>query len=126
LSDIDFDEHETSAVLDVLNSKWLSMGPKTKEFEKHFGRYADVPFTLATANCTAALHMALISLGIGKGAEVILPSLTFVATSNAVLYTGAKPVLFGSSYGRMYLTLVFNLQVLFDRRNQAFYISVNS
>jgi len=92
LSDIDFDEYETNAVLDVLNSKWLSMGPRTKEFEKHLGRFADVPFTLATANCTAALHMALMCLGIGQGDEVIVPSLTFVATSNAVLYTGASPV----------------------------------
>jgi len=92
LSDIDFDEHENKAVLDVLNAKWLSMGPKTKEFEKDFSSYAEVPFALATANCTTALHMALISLGIGKGDEVIVPSLTFVATSNAVLYTGAKPV----------------------------------
>jgi len=92
LSDIDFDEYETNAVLDVLNSKWLSMGPKTKEFEREFGRYADVPYAIATANCTTALHMALISLGIDKGDEVIVPSLTFVATSNAVLYTGARPV----------------------------------
>ncbi|MBW2408323.1 MAG: DegT/DnrJ/EryC1/StrS family aminotransferase [Deltaproteobacteria bacterium] len=92
LSDIDFDEYETNAVLNVLNSKWLSMGPKTKEFEKDFGRYADVPFALATANCTTALHMALICLGIGQGDEVIVPSLTFVATSNSVLYAGARPV----------------------------------
>jgi dTDP-4-amino-4,6-dideoxygalactose transaminase len=92
LSDLDFDESEERAVLDVLDSKWLSMGPKTREFEEKFGRYADVPYALATTNCTSALHMALISLGIGKGDEVILPSLTFVATSNAILYTGARPV----------------------------------
>jgi len=92
LSDIDFDEHENKAVLDVLNSKWLSMGPRTKEFEQNFGRYAEVPFALATANCTSALHMALTCLGIGRGDEVIVPSLTFVATANAVLYTGAEPV----------------------------------
>ncbi len=92
LSDIDFDEHETNAVLNVLKSKWLSMGPKSKEFEEYFGQYVDVPYTLATANCTSALHMALISLGIGRGDEVIVPSLTFVATANVVLYTGARPV----------------------------------
>ena len=92
LSDLDFDESEASAVLEVLNSKWLSMGPKTKEFEKAFGQYADVPYALATSNCTTALHLALVSLGIGEGDEVIVPSLTFAATSNAVLYTGAKPV----------------------------------
>lgn len=92
LSDLDFDESEASAVLEVLNSKWLSMGPKTKEFEKAFGQYADVPYALATSNCTTALHLALVSLGIGEGDEVIVPSLTFAATSNAVMYTGAKPV----------------------------------
>lgn len=98
LSDIDFDEKETEAVTNVLSSKWLSMGPKTKEFEDRFGHYAGVPFSVATANCTVALHMALVGLGIGKGDEVILPSLTFVATSNAVLYTGARPV-FADIYG---------------------------
>lgn len=98
LSDIDFDEKETKAVTDVLGSKWLSMGPKTKEFEDRFGQYAGVPFSVATANCTMALHMALVCIGIGKGDEVILPALTFVATSNAVLYTGARPV-FADIYG---------------------------
>ncbi len=92
LSDLDFDESETAAVLEVLDSKWLSMGPKTKEFETCFGQYADVPHALATSNCTTALHLALIGLGIGRGDEVIVPSLTFAATANAVLYTGAKPV----------------------------------
>jgi dTDP-4-amino-4,6-dideoxygalactose transaminase len=92
LSDIDFDDRERQAVLSVLDTKWLSAGPKTGEFEQQFADYADVPFALATANCTAALHMALVGLGIGKGDEVIVPSLTFVATSNAILYTGAKPV----------------------------------
>ena len=92
LSDIDFDEREKRAVSDVLDSKWLSMGEKTREFEERFSLYTGTPFALATTNCTTALHMALISLEIGKGDEVIVPSLTFVATSNAILYTGAKPV----------------------------------
>jgi dTDP-4-amino-4,6-dideoxygalactose transaminase len=92
LSDIDFDEREKRAVSDVLDSKWLSMGKKTREFEESFSLYAGTPFALATANCTTALHLALISLDIGKGDEVIVPSMTFVATSNAILYTGARPV----------------------------------
>jgi dTDP-4-amino-4,6-dideoxygalactose transaminase len=92
LSDIDFDERETRAVSDVLGSKWLSMGNRTREFEERFGLYAGAPFALATANCTTALHLALVALGVGKGDEVIVPSLTFVATSNAILYTGARPV----------------------------------
>jgi dTDP-4-amino-4,6-dideoxygalactose transaminase len=92
LSDIDLDEREKKAVSEVLDSKWLSMGPKTQKFEEHFKQYANVPYALATTNCTTALHLALISHGIGKGDEVIVPSLTFVATSNAILYTGARPV----------------------------------
>ena len=92
LSDLDFDDSETAAVLEVLDAKWLSMGPKTREFEKSFAEYAKAPFALATSNCTTALHLALIGLGIGRGDEVIVPSLTFAATANAVLYTGAKPV----------------------------------
>ena len=92
LSDLDFDEREKRAVSDVLDSKWLSMGKKTREFEERFGLYAGTPFALATTNCTTALHLALISLGIGKGDEVIVPSMTFVASSNAILYTGARPV----------------------------------
>jgi dTDP-4-amino-4,6-dideoxygalactose transaminase len=92
LSDIDFDERERRAVSAVLDSKWLSMGPKTKEFEERFRQYSGSPFALATVNCTSALHMALVSLDIHKGDEVIVPAVTFVATSNAVLYTGARPV----------------------------------
>jgi len=91
LSDLDFDEREKRAVSDVLDSKWLSMGKKTREFEERFSLYAGTPFALATTNCTTALHLALISLGIGKGDEVIVPSMTFVASSNAILYTGARP-----------------------------------
>ncbi len=81
------------------------MGKKTREFEERFSHYAGTPFALATTNCTTALHLALISLEIGKGDEVIVPSMTFVATSNAILYTGARPVfadissLEASSYG---------------------------
>lgn len=92
LSDIDYDEREQRAVLEVLAGKWLSMGPKTAEFERVFSDYAGVPLALATANGTAALHLALLSLGIGRGDEVVVPSLTFVATVNAILYAGARPV----------------------------------
>lgn len=92
LSDLDFDEEEKRAVADVIDSKWLSMGQKTRDFENRFSRYAEVPFALATANCTSALHLGLAALGIGKGDEVIVPSMTFVASSNAILYTGATPV----------------------------------
>jgi dTDP-4-amino-4,6-dideoxygalactose transaminase len=92
LSDIDLGREEEQAVLRVLRSKWLSTGPATERFEKAFSAYLGQGYAIAVANGTAALHLALASLGIRDEDEVILPSLTFVATANAVLYLGAKPV----------------------------------
>ncbi len=92
LSDIDLGKEEEQAVLRVLRSGWLSSGPVTERFEKAFSEYLGGGYAIAVANGTAALHLALASLGIREGDEVILPSLTFVATANAVLYVGAKPV----------------------------------
>ena len=92
LSDVDFGKEEEREVLRVLRSKWLSTGPVTERFEKAFSEYLGGGCAIAVSNGTAALHLALASLGIRKEDEVILPSLTFVATANAVLYVGAKPV----------------------------------
>ncbi len=90
LADLDYGEEESQAVLDVLNKRWLTMGTVTQEFESQFAKMAGVKHALAVSNGTAALHLACLILGIGPGDEVILPSLTFVATANAVLYTGAE------------------------------------
>jgi len=92
LSDIDFGKGEEQEVLKVLRSKWLSTGPVTERFEKAFSEYLGGGYAIAVSNGTAALHLALASLGIREEDEVILPSLTFVATANAVLYVRAKPV----------------------------------
>jgi len=92
LSDIDFDREEEQEVLRVLRSRWLSMGPVTERFERAFAKYLGGGYAMAVSNGTAALHLALTSLGIEEGDEVILPSFTFVATANAVLYAGARPV----------------------------------
>ncbi len=92
LSDITMDGDEADAVRDVLQSRWLSMGPVTEEFEAAFARYVGAKHAFAVSNGTAALHIAHAVLGIGSGDEVITPSLTFVATANSVLYCGAKPV----------------------------------
>jgi dTDP-4-amino-4,6-dideoxygalactose transaminase len=92
LSDIDFGPEETAAVLNVLESRWLTMGGVTQAFENEFSAYVGVKHALAVTNCTAALHMACLAIGLGPGDEVILPALTFVATANAVRYTGATPV----------------------------------
>ena len=92
LSDLDYDQEEEKAVLDVLRRRWLTMGEVTQEFEAAFAEFLDVRYALAVSNCTQALHLAFLALGIGPGDEVIVPSLTFVASANAVLYTGADVV----------------------------------
>jgi dTDP-4-amino-4,6-dideoxygalactose transaminase len=92
LSDVDFGKEEEQKVLGVLRSRWLSTGPVTERFENAFSEYLGGGYAIAVASGTAALHLALASLGIGEKDEVILPSLTFVATANAVLYVGARPV----------------------------------
>ena len=92
LSDIDLGQDEIDAVVRVLKSKWLSMGPVTQRFEQEFANYLGVKHTFAVSSGTAALHIALRVLGIGQDDEVIIPSLTFIATGNAVLYVGATPV----------------------------------
>jgi dTDP-4-amino-4,6-dideoxygalactose transaminase len=92
LADIDFDSREEEAVLDVLRSRWLTMGAVTQAFEEEFAAFIGARHAIAVANGTAALHMACLGIGVGPGDEVIVPSLTFVATANAVRYTGAEPV----------------------------------
>lgn len=92
LADVDFNQNEYDAVLDVLKSGWLTMGAKTQMFEEAFAKYLGAKHAFAVTNCTAGLHLALAALNVGPGDEVIVPSLTFVATSNAVLYSGATPV----------------------------------
>jgi len=92
LSDIEFNQEEAIAVSGILRSKWLSMGEKTAEFENYFKRMHQVKYAVAVTNCTSALHLANLALGIGRGDEVICPALTFVATANSILYAGALPV----------------------------------
>ncbi|MEW6716782.1 MAG: DegT/DnrJ/EryC1/StrS family aminotransferase [Chloroflexota bacterium] len=89
LSDLDFGPQEEEAVLRVLHSRWLTMGSVTQEFEGRFAEFLGVKYAIAVSNATVALHLACIALGFGKGDEVIVPSLSFVATANAVRYTGA-------------------------------------
>jgi dTDP-4-amino-4,6-dideoxygalactose transaminase len=92
LSDIDFGPEERAAVEDVLRSKWLTMGAVTQEFEQNFAAYVGAKHAIAVTNATAALHLACAVAGLGPGDEAIVPSLTFVATANAVRYTGATPI----------------------------------
>lgn len=92
LFDLNYDEAEEDAVLRTLRSKWISMGANVKGLETAFQDLLEVPHAVALTNCTAALHLALEVLGVGPGDEVLVPSLTFVATVNAVRYVGATPV----------------------------------
>ena len=92
LADLNFDAEEELDVFEVLRSRWLSMGEVTKQFEQEFSDFMGVKHSIAVNNATAALHSAGVAIGLGVGDEVILPSFTFVATANAVRYTGATPV----------------------------------
>jgi dTDP-4-amino-4,6-dideoxygalactose transaminase len=92
LSDVSFGPEEEAAVIGVIRSKWLSMGPRTAQLEARFASYIGCRFALAVSNCTAALHLAVLAAGVGKDDEVVVPSLSFVATANAVRYVGATPV----------------------------------
>lgn len=92
LSAPSFDEAEAQAVADVVRSGWLTMGPRTAQFEGEFATYVGSSAGVMASSCTAALHLAFAALDLGPGDEVIVPSLTFVATANAVAYTGATPV----------------------------------
>ncbi len=86
------DQREIDAVADVIKSGWIGLGPKTEEFENKFATYVNAKFAIGLSSATAALHLSLLALGIGKGDEVLVPSMTFVSSSHAVLYTGARPV----------------------------------
>ncbi len=89
----DLGEAELSAVTEVLRSGWLTYGPKVREFGEACGRYLDVPHAVPVASASAGLLVGLKALGVGPGDEVVLPSLTFIATLGAVVHCGARPVL---------------------------------
>jgi dTDP-4-amino-4,6-dideoxygalactose transaminase len=92
LFDLDLGEEEYRSVKGVLDSKWLTMGQVTKDFESAFADYLGVKHAMAVSSGTAAMHLAHHALGLEQGDEVICPSLTFVATANTIRYTGATPV----------------------------------
>lgn len=86
--------NEYKYLMDAFLSTWISSsGAYITQFEKTFSAFCEKKYGVATSNGTTALHLALVALGIGKGDEVIVPNLTFAATINAVLYTGATPVI---------------------------------
>ena len=85
-------KEEAEAAAEAVASGWVSQGPRVREFEEAFAAAIGTPHAVAVSSCTAALHLALIAAGIGQGDEVVVPSLSFIATANAVRYVGAQPV----------------------------------
>jgi len=87
-----FDGDELNEVEKVLASGWVAQGSKVAEFEQMVARYENVGYGVATTSCTTALHLALLALGVNENHDCIVPSFTFTASPNAVLYTGATPI----------------------------------
>jgi dTDP-4-amino-4,6-dideoxygalactose transaminase len=83
---------EIAEVVATLESGWLTTGPRVAKFEREFAAYAGMPHAIALNSCTAALHLSLLAAGIGPGDEVITSPLTFCATANAIIHSGATPV----------------------------------
>lgn len=92
LSDLDYGREEEEAVLRILRGKWLSTGPEVRRFEQEIASLVGVKHAVAVANGTAALHLALLALGIRPGDEVIQPAINFVAAANVTRAVGAIPV----------------------------------
>jgi perosamine synthetase len=85
-------EEEAKAAYDTILTGWITQGPKVQEFEEKFAAYTGAKYAVAVSNCTTALHLSLIVAGIGAGDEVICPSMSYIATANAIHYVGATPV----------------------------------
>jgi dTDP-4-amino-4,6-dideoxygalactose transaminase len=84
-------DDDIEAAAETYRSGWLSMGPRTEELERAFAEYAGARHCLAVSSCTSGLHLAMLGAGLGPGDEAVVPSITFVASANAILYTGARP-----------------------------------
>ena len=92
LFDLNFDDREVQAVAETIKDNWISTGPRCKAFEDRFASMLHVNHAISTSNCTVSLHLGLKLVGVESGDEVICPSLTFVATVNAIRYIDAIPV----------------------------------
>lgn len=86
------DAEEAQATQAVIQTGWIMQGPKVEQFERAVSQYCGVSEAVAVTSCTTALHLALVSLGVGPGDEVICPSLSFIATANSIRHAGALPV----------------------------------
>jgi dTDP-4-amino-4,6-dideoxygalactose transaminase len=86
-------EAEIASVTECLRSNWIGLGGRVERFEQEFARYKGAPHAVGVSSGTAAIHLALLALGIGAGDEVIAPAMTFCSTIHSIVHTGAKPVL---------------------------------
>jgi dTDP-4-amino-4,6-dideoxygalactose transaminase len=86
-------EAEIRGVVDSMERRWIGTGPKVQQFEREFAAYRGARFAAAVGSCTAALHLSMMAIGIGPGDEVITTSMTFCSSVNAIIHTGATPVL---------------------------------
>jgi dTDP-4-amino-4,6-dideoxygalactose transaminase len=86
-------EAEIASVVECLRSRWIGLGPRVEQFEQAFARYKGAPYAAAVSSGTAAIHLALLALGIGVGDEVIAPAMTFCSTIHCIVHAGATPVL---------------------------------
>lgn len=92
---------EIAGVTDCLKSRWITTGPLCRTFEERFQNLTGAPYAVSLSSATAGMHLALLSLGIGPGDEIITPSLTFASTINMISLLGAKPVFVDIEYGTM-------------------------
>ena len=86
-------KEEIKSVVDCINSKWITQGPRVKSFEYNFSRYHKARYGIAVTSCTTGLHLILKTLNLKKEDEVIVPSFTWISTANVVEYCGAKLIL---------------------------------
>jgi len=84
---------EIASVVDCLRSRWIGLGPRVEQFEQRFAAYKGAPYAAAVSSGTAAIHLALLALGIGPGDEVLAPAMTFCSTVHSIIHAGAEPVL---------------------------------
>ena len=101
----DIGDAEVDAVSAVLRSGWITTGPVTARFEGEFAGFCGAPHSVSVASGTAGLHILLLAMGIGKGDEVITPSMTFASTVNQLVLAGAKPVFVDCDYGTLNLSV---------------------
>ena len=110
-------EDEAQNAYDTILSGWVTQGPRVEEFEEKFAAYVSSKYAVAVSSCTTALHLAIIVSGIKPGDEVICPSMSFIATANAIVHAGAIPVF--AEVGSDYNLSIENVESLINEKTKA-------